>query len=96
MIKIIMDKNTNAGRGASPDRIDNEKLENLSSVNGDLKDSKRDEERLQPDQAALDLPEARDIPGQEHIHVPPMGEVADITISSVDEEADELLPPEND
>jgi len=91
-----MDKNTSAGRGSSSDRVDNEKLENLSSANDDLKDSKRDEERLQPDQATLDLPEARDIPGQEHIHVPPMGEIADTTISSADEEADKLLPPEND
>ncbi|HTE30884.1 MAG TPA: hypothetical protein VK666_10960 [Chryseolinea sp.] len=96
MIKTTMDKNKNTGRGTSPDRIDNEKLENISSVNDDLKDSKRDEERLQPDQATLDLPEARDIPGQEHIHVPPLGEVADTTISSADEEADKLLPPEND
>ncbi|MBN8860066.1 MAG: hypothetical protein J0H29_16840 [Sphingobacteriales bacterium] len=34
----------------------------------------------------LDLPEVKDIPGQEHIRVPPLGELADITISSDDEE----------
>lgn len=53
IIKILMDKNNNTGRGASADRIDNEKQEDLSSIKGDLKDSKRDEERLQPDEATL-------------------------------------------
>jgi hypothetical protein len=54
--------------------------------NQDIEDSKRDKERLKPDKASLDLPEARDIPGQEHVHVPPLGEMADTTISSDDEE----------
>jgi hypothetical protein len=52
----------------------------------DLQDSKRDQERLKPDEAQIDLPDVRDIPGQEHIHVPPLGEMADTTISSADEE----------
>ena len=52
----------------------------------DLKDSKRDEERLKPDEATIDMPDVSDIPGQEHIHVAPLGEIADITISSADEE----------
>ena len=54
--------------------------------NEDLQDSKRDEERLKPDEALLDLPDVSDIEGQEHIHVAPLGEIADITISSDDEE----------
>jgi len=52
----------------------------------DLPDSPRDEERLKPDEAILDLPEVKDIPGQEHITVPPLGELGDVTASSDDEE----------
>ncbi|MEI9943205.1 MAG: hypothetical protein WDN26_03210 [Chitinophagaceae bacterium] len=39
----------------------------------------------------LDLPDVSDIPGQEHIQVPPLGELADITISSDDEEGKGLF-----
>jgi hypothetical protein len=53
---------------------------------GDLQDSPRDRERLQPDEATLDLPDVKDIPGQEFIHPPSLGELADTTISSDDEE----------
>ena len=62
----------------------------------DLTDSKRDQERLKPDEAIIDLPELRDIPGQEHIHVPPLGELADTTISSDDEEGKGLLDDEDE
>lgn len=54
--------------------------------NTDLPDSSRDAERLQPDEAMLDLPELSDIPGQENINVPPLGELGDTTASSDDEE----------
>ena len=57
----------------------------------DLKDSERDLERLKPDETTIDLPEVKDIPGQEHIHVLPLGELADTTISSDDEEGVGLL-----
>src|SRR4029079_7866215 len=38
----------------------------------------------------LDLPEVKDIPGQEHVRPLPPGEMADTTISSADEEGKEL------
>jgi hypothetical protein len=57
----------------------------------DLTDSKRDQERLQPDETTIDLPDVSDIPGQEHVHVPPLGELADTTISSDDEEGKGLF-----
>lgn len=57
----------------------------------DIHDSPRDEERLKPDEATLDLPDVSDIPGQEHVTVLPLGELADDTASSDDEEGDELL-----
>jgi len=52
----------------------------------DLQDSASDEERIQPEETSIELPDVKDIPGQEHIHVPPLGELADTTISSADEE----------
>lgn len=57
----------------------------------DIHDSARDEERLQPDEATIELPDVADIPGQEHVHVPPLGELADTTISSDDEEGSGLF-----
>lgn len=62
----------------------------------DLPESKRDKELLKPDEATLDLPEVKDIPGQEHVRPLPSGEMADTTISSSDEEARELLDPDED
>src|SRR5687767_7269920 len=57
-----------------------------NSRSTDLHDSESDEKKLKQDKASLDLPDVRDIPGQEHIHVAPLGELADTTISSDDEE----------
>ncbi len=54
--------------------------------NSDLSDSERDKKNLQPDEAILDLPDVKDIPGQEFVHVPDLREMADTTISSDDEE----------
>ena|SRR5688572_10127941 len=62
----------------------------------DLPESKRDKELLKPDEGTLDLPEVKDIPGQEHIRPLPPGEMADTTISSADEEASELLDTDED
>src|SRR4051812_20545634 len=57
----------------------------------DLPDSPRDQEKLKPDKTTLDLPDVKDIPGQEHIHVPPLGALGDTTISSGDEEGEGLF-----
>lgn len=62
----------------------------------DITDSPRDIERLRPDESTIDLPEVRDIPGQEHVHVAPLGELADTTISSDDEEGAGILDDLND
>ncbi|MDB5230526.1 MAG: hypothetical protein JWN76_1331 [Chitinophagaceae bacterium] len=62
----------------------------------DIKDSPQDEKRMQPEETSIDMPEVRDIPGQEHIHPAPLGELADTTISSDDEEADNLLSELNE
>jgi hypothetical protein len=52
----------------------------------DLPDNEHDEARMQAEEVILDLPDVSDIPGQESIHVPPLGILADTTISSDDEE----------
>jgi len=43
------------------------------------------------DSGKIDLPEVKDIPGQEHIRAPRLGELADNTASSSDEEGDDVL-----
>jgi hypothetical protein len=60
----------------------------------DLPLSEDDKKHLQPDEATLDLPDVKDIPGQEHVRPLPPGEMADTTISSADEEADNLFEEE--
>jgi hypothetical protein len=45
------------------------------------------------DKNTIDLPEVSDIPGQEHIRAPRLGELADSTASSADEEGDDVLEP---
>lgn len=67
-----------------------------SRATSDLPESKRDKELLKRDEATLDLPEVKDIPGQEHVRPLPPGEMADTTISSADEEANELLDTDED
>src|SRR6266496_2382625 len=68
----------------------------ISKMNADLAETKDDKEHLQPDEGMLDLPDAKDIPGQEHIHVPQMKEFADTTISSDDEEGVSVLNNEDE
>jgi hypothetical protein len=57
----------------------------------DLKDSGRDKEITEPETVNLNLPDVKDIPGQENITPAPPGEMADETVSSADEEGDELF-----
>jgi len=59
--------------------------------NTDLPDSEKDKKHLKSEEFEIDMPDAKDIPGQEHIHVPPLGELADTTISSADEEGEGIL-----
>ena len=66
--------------------ITTNRLEQSSSIPNDLPDSPEDREKLKPEETFIDLPDVKDIPGQEFVHVPPAGEMADTTISSDDEE----------
>src|SRR6185437_15528966 len=48
------------------------------------------------DKNTMDLPEVKDIPGQEHVRPPRLGELGDTTASSADEEGDDVLGNEDD
>ena len=61
----------------------------------DLPDSERDKEELKQEETTIDLPDVKDIPGQENIHVPDLREMADITIASDDEEGVGVFDDEN-
>lgn len=75
--------------------INMNKLEGQSSIPGDLPDSPEDREKLKAEETVIDLPDVKDIPGQEFVHVPALGEMADTTISSADEEGDRIWGPDD-
>ena len=54
-------------------------------------DSAEDREKMQPEYTEIDLPGVEDIPGQENVRPAPLGEMADTTISSADEEGEGLF-----
>jgi hypothetical protein len=61
-------------RPASNTRDMNEnRLEKNSSAPNDLPDSKEDREKLKSEESFIDLPDVKDIPGQEFVNTPPMG-----------------------
>jgi hypothetical protein len=62
------------------------RTEDRSSWPNDLPDSPADREKLQPEEGYIDLPDVKDIPGQEFVNAPPVGILGDTTISSDDEE----------
>ena len=62
----------------------------------DVHDSPRDAERLKSETTIIDMPDVSDIPGQEFVHVPGLGELADTTISSADEEGDDIWAESDD
>ena len=49
-------------------------------------DSENDKKHLLPEEATFDLPEVKDIPGQEFVHPPNLKEMAETTIASAGEE----------
>lgn len=61
-----------------------------------IPDARRDEKLPPSEETSMELPEVKDIPGQEHIHVPPAGEMADTTASSADEEGEGILDAETE
>ncbi len=73
----------------SKDKTSATKNKNLKSgkpTNKDLIKSPEKKEETEPGSFTIDMPDVKDIPGQEHIHVPHLRGLNDITISSDDEE----------
>ena len=70
--------------------------EKHSSVPNDLPDNPHDKERLQPEETFINLPDVSDIPGQENVKVAPLGELADTTASSDDEEGRGIFDDEEE
>ena len=66
------------------------------SASGDLPDNEHDSERLQGEETTINLPDVSDIPGQQNISAPPLGELADTTASSDDEEGRGIFDDEED
>ncbi|TDH20033.1 hypothetical protein EXU57_21610 [Segetibacter sp. 3557_3] len=81
--------NNSGGRPLDP-------LNKNLSDGGDLQDSPHDLERMQSEEIIMDLPEVKDIPGQEHVVPPVFGEFSDTTISSDDEEGVSVFGDEDD
>jgi hypothetical protein len=75
------------------ERMDNDprdmlsnRLERDSSRPNDLPDSEEDQKKMRVEETFIDLPDVKDIPGQEFVNAPPMAGIGDTTISSDDEE----------
>ena len=51
-----------------------------------IKGTKKDTKKPEPEIISMDMPEVKDIPGQENIKPPQFREMQDVTISSADEE----------
>ena len=65
---------------------------NTNNNNSSLStDSENDSENLNAENTGIELPDVSDIPGQENFVPAPLGELADTTISSADEEGEEIF-----
>jgi hypothetical protein len=71
-------------------------MTNKNYLHDDIQDSPEDQEKLKQEEATLDLPELKDIPGAARSLKNASLLPGDITISSTDEEGDDLLDDEND
>ena len=80
-----------SGREATSNRF-----EEQSSVPNDLPDNERDQKELQTEETILDLPDVKDIPGQEFVHNPSLDGLGDTTIASDDEEGTRIFDQDDD
>jgi hypothetical protein len=89
------DRNNNRPDPNARDMNEN-RLERDSSRPNDLPDSREDREKLQPEETFIDLPDVKDIPGQEFVNAPPAGSIGDTTIASADEEGVNVFDRDDD
>jgi hypothetical protein len=89
--------NKDTNKGANPPTNSNVSVTRQNSfLEEDIHDSPQDEEKMKSETFVIDLPDVNDIPGQENIVVPNIGEMQDVTISSDDEEGLGLFDDEAD
>jgi len=62
----------------------------------ELIDSPKDREEMKPEITIINLPDVSDIPGQKNIIPAPLGEMADTTASSADEEGENIFYQDNE
>jgi hypothetical protein len=70
-------------------------MTNRKYIHEDITDSPEDQAKLKGEDAILDLPELKDIPGAERLSRNASSIPGDTTISSADEEGDELFKDED-
>ncbi len=58
-------------------------------------DSAKDKAEMEPEFFTIEIPEVDEIPGQQNVTPLPLGELADTTLSSADEEGDAIFGVDN-
>ena len=58
-------------------------------------DSEKDRKEMEPEFFTIDLPSVNDIPGQENVSPLPLGQLAGTTVSSADEEGEDIFEDDN-
>jgi hypothetical protein len=69
---------------------ENRKNQNNDELSGSI-DSEKDKESMETFATEISMPDVDDIPGQEGFVPAPLGDLADTTISSADEEGEEIF-----
>lgn len=72
------------------------RTEKSSTKPNDLPDNEKDSRKLEAEETYIDLPDVKDIPGQEFVHATPLGALGDTTISSDDEEGFGIFEEEDE
>jgi len=90
-----MERSNQQQSGGGERDMTTNRTEQQSSIPNDLPDSPQDREKLEGEEVTIDLPDVKDIPGQEFVHAPPAGMMADTTASSADEEGEGLFNDED-
>ncbi len=76
--------------------MENNKNKSTPNKLSDEIDSKEDQEKMKQEPTEINIPDAKEIPGQENITPPSAGEFADQTASSARGEGDDLFDNELD
>lgn len=90
-----MEKKNEQGKEIQEEQGEKNTIPKSKKIHTDLPDNEHDAERMKGEIFTIDLPDVRDIPGQEHIHVPRIREMQDVTCASDDEEGVGIFGDDN-